>query len=162
MSPTEWPKANNKHVLREYSESMQQLLRKKKYNSGNRPSQHNIGSASFLTNNGGAIPSNVITLANTESSSDYLKYCRARNLQLHPARMPLGLPEFFVKMLTHKNDLVVDPFAGSNTTGAAAEALGRRWLAVEANRTYITGSRGRFPELATADHGPTLPAALGS
>jgi len=39
---------------------------------------------------------------------------------------------------------VLDPFAGSNTTGAVAEALGRRWIAVEANKEYAKGSKGRF------------------
>ena len=38
----------------------------------------------------------------------------------------------------------MDPFAGSNTTGYAAETLGRRWLSIEANETYIRGSIGRF------------------
>jgi len=37
-----------------------------------------------------------------------------------------------------------NPFAGSNTTGAAAEALGRKWISVEANPDYIKGPRGRF------------------
>ena len=36
------------------------------------------------------------------------------------------------------------PFAGSNTTGAVAEALRRKWVSIEANRDYIRGSRGRF------------------
>jgi DNA modification methylase len=40
--------------------------------------------------------------------------------------------------------LVLDPFAGSNTTGAVAEQLGRRWIAVEKNRTYAKDSELRF------------------
>jgi len=40
--------------------------------------------------------------------------------------------------------LVLDPFAGSNTTGAAAEKLGRRWIAIEPQDNYISGSLGRF------------------
>jgi hypothetical protein len=39
---------------------------------------------------------------------------------------------------------VLDPFAGSNTTGEAAESLGRRWLALECNRDYVIGSAFRF------------------
>jgi hypothetical protein len=54
------------------------------------------------------------------------------------------LPEFFVKLLTEPGDLVLDPFAGSNTTGEAAESLGRRSLASECNRDYLIGSAFRF------------------
>ena len=148
MSPTDRPKADNRRILKEYSASMQQLLKSGKYNAGKRPSEHHIGETSFLTNNQGAIPSNVISVANTHASSDYLAYCRAHNLPRHPARMPSHLPEFFIKFLTTPDDLVLDPFAGSNTTGAAAENLGRRWLAIEPQDDYIRGSRGRFPTLS--------------
>jgi DNA modification methylase len=144
MSKTDRPYADNRHVLTEYSDSMKELLAKQKYNTGKRPSQHNIGAKSFLTNNQGAIPSNVITLANTHSNSDYQAYCREHRLQPHPARMPSGLAEFFIKFLTKPGMLVLDPFGGSNTTGAAAEKLGRRWFVIEPDDNYIAGSRGRF------------------
>jgi site-specific DNA-methyltransferase (cytosine-N4-specific) len=58
--------------------------------------------------------------------------------------MPVGLAEFFIKFLTSPRNLVLDPFGGSNVTGAAAESLKRRWIAVEANGHYIQGSLGRF------------------
>ncbi len=144
MSPTEHPKADNREVLNPYSSSMLRLLEEQDYNSGKRPSEHAIGTTSFLANHGGAIPSNVLTLSNTVSNDRYQKYCRSRGIQLHPARMPLGLPDFFIRFLTAGGDLVLDPFSGSNTTGAVAESLGRRWLAIEANREYIAGSLGRF------------------
>jgi site-specific DNA-methyltransferase (cytosine-N4-specific) len=144
MSPTDRPYADNRNVLTEYSNSMKKLLANQKYNAGKRPSQHNIGTKSFLKNNAGAIPSNVLTLSNTHSSSDYLVYCRKNNIMPHPARMPPGLAEFFIKFLTKPYMLVLDPFGGSNTTGAAAEKLGRRWIAIEPNDEYIAASRGRF------------------
>lgn len=144
MAQTDRPHADNRQVLTEYSNSMQKLLERKRYNTGRRPSEHHIGKQSFLKNNAGAIPSNLITLANTQASSDYLNYCRENNFHPHPARMPGGLAEFFIKFLTKPNMLVLDPFAGSNTTGAAAERLGRRWLAIEPNESYLEGSRGRF------------------
>jgi site-specific DNA-methyltransferase (cytosine-N4-specific) len=62
----------------------------------------------------------------------------------HPARFPSKLPEFFIRMLTDPGDLVVDIFAGSNTTGMVAEAEGRRWLAFELNREYVAASVLRF------------------
>ena len=150
MSATDKPKADNRQVLTEYSESMKRLLKSGKYNSGKRPSEYNIGSKSFLRDNKGAIPSNVLTIANTRATSDYLRYCRAHDLQPHPARMPYELAEFFIKFLTDPEDLVLDPFAGSNTTGAVAERLKRKWFSIEPTEEYIEGSKGRFGELLTA------------
>jgi site-specific DNA-methyltransferase (cytosine-N4-specific) len=49
-----------------------------------------------------------------------------------------------VQFLTDKGDTVLDPFAGSNTTGAVAEGLGRRWLSVEADWQYAAHSISRF------------------
>lgn len=54
----------------------------------------------------------------------------------HPARFPLQLPTFFIKLLTRPGQLVFDPFAGTGTTGVAAEHLSRHWLAVELDPTY--------------------------
>lgn len=144
MSKTPYPKANNKNVLKEYSQGMKDLLRTKKYNTNKRPSEHSIGLTSFLSNNSGAIPSNVITAANTSVNKNYQEYCTKFNLVLHPARMPIQIPKFFINFLTDEGDLVFDPFGGSNTTGEAAELLKRKWIAIEPNEDYINGSRGRF------------------
>jgi DNA modification methylase len=62
----------------------------------------------------------------------------------HPARYPEQLVRFFVEFLTDKKDLVVDPFAGSNVTGAVSDQLGRRWVAGEIEPKYIEGSTARF------------------
>ena len=144
MSPVKKPKADNRAVVTPYSPSMQALLQRGDYNAGKRPSEHGIGAKSFLTNNGGAIPPNVLTFSNTHSNDAYQLYCRENHIPLHPARMPAGLAEFFVRFLTTQNDLVLDPFAGSNTTGSVAESLKRRWVSIESNLDYIRGSRGRF------------------
>ena len=144
LSKTPKPKANNRNVLVEYSSSMKRLLKKQSYNAGRRPSEHNIGEKSFLKDNKGAIPSNVITLSNTNSSDPYLKYCKEKGFKYHPARMPINLAKFFIKFLTAENDLVLDPFAGSNVTGYAAESLSRRWIGVEKDLEYATSSICRF------------------
>jgi DNA modification methylase len=145
MSPVARPRADNRAVLREYSDSMLSLLQRGTYNSGTRPSQHKIGATSFLHNNGGSIPPNVLTVSNTRSGDDYQKYCKSLGIRPHPARMQPEIVTFFVKFLTSQNDLVFDPFAGSNTTGAVAETLGRNWIASEMRTDYIAGSLGRFP-----------------
>lgn len=144
MSPQFRPKASNRSVLKQYSKAMEQLLKRQSYNAGKRPSEHNVRERSFLKQHEGAIPSNVLSFANTNSSDAYQKYCRAHDIKLHPARMPAGLAEFFIKFLTDEGDLVLDPFGGSNTTGAVAEKLKRRWVAFEPIQDYIQGSVGRF------------------
>jgi site-specific DNA-methyltransferase (cytosine-N4-specific) len=149
MSRSERPKADNRRILKNYSQAMRGLLSSKKYNAGKRPSEHNIGEKSFLKDNGGAIPPNVLTIANTKASDKYQKYCRDHNYPIHPSRMPTALAEFFIKFLTEPGDLVLDPFAGSNTTGAVAENLERRWVAIEAEEHYVAGSLGRFPDQYT-------------
>lgn len=123
---------------------MQRLLKNQSFNSGRRPSQHNISEKAFLTDNGGAISPNVLSISNTRSADLYQNYCRKNNLHPHPARMPPELADFFIKFLTNKGDIIFDPFAGSNTTGAAAEILKRFWISVEPNEDYIQSSKGRF------------------
>jgi DNA modification methylase len=142
LSPSPWPKASNRRVLQPYSSSMQDLL-KNGYKAKKRPSGHDI-SKKFSTDNGAAIPPNLIALANTESNSFYLRYCKERNIEPHPARYPAELPEFFIRMLTDAGDLVVDPFAGSCVTGEVCERIGRRWICAEVNEEYLRGALGRF------------------
>src|SRR3989304_6871115 len=115
LSPTSWPKASNRRVLSPYSSAMRDLL-KNGYKAKLRPSGHDI-SEKFSTDNKAAIPPNLIALANTESNSYYLRYCREHALSPHPARFPSEIPEYFIRMLTDPGDLVVDPFAGSCVTG---------------------------------------------
>ena len=66
------------------------------------------------------------------------------NIKGHPARFPMALPEFFIKFLTKENDLVVDIFSGSNTTGQVAEQLKRKWISFELSKEYVAASSFRF------------------
>lgn len=147
LSKSEWPKANVSNVLTEYSERMKKLIKNPEayYSPAKRPSGHDIGS-SFGKDNGGAIPSNLLQIPNSEASSKYLKLCKEVGIKAHPARFPAKLPEFFIRFLTEPNDLVVDIFAGSNTTGYVAEKEGRRWLAFEQLPEYLEASLFRFLE----------------
>jgi DNA modification methylase len=142
LSPTPWPKASNRRVLQPYSESMRDLL-ERGYRAKRRPSGHDI-SENFSIDNGASIPPNLISIANTESNSFYLRYCYENGLKAHPARFPATLPEYFVRMLTDKGDLVVDPFAGSCVTGEVCERLGRKWVCSEQVEDYLKGAKGRF------------------
>lgn len=155
LSKGDWPKADNTKVLAEYSRDMKRLLMRG-YQPRQRPSGHVI-TAKFLEDRGGSIPSNVIVPSNfiergnNESNSDYIRACSEAGYKPHPARFPRTLPEFFVKFLTDAEDVVVDPFSGSNMTGAVAEDLGRRWLSFEIKREYVKASRVRFNGVAVSE-----------
>ncbi len=160
LSKGEHPYADNRQVLEEYSADMRRLLQRG-YRAKKRPSGHNI-TLKFLQDHGGAIPSNVLRdrvegqddnqvvasnlleRGNNESNSEYIKLCAEHGLKPHPARFPAALPEFYIKFLTRPGGLVLDPFAGSNTTGAVAERLQRRWLSFEIEPKYVENSRLRF------------------
>ncbi len=156
LSKSEEPKADNRRVLNPYSKDMRRLLKSQKYNAGARPSGHVISESGFLKDHGGAISANVLELnedqgpesllkfSGTSWDSNYREYCKKLGIPAHPARMQASLAAFFIQFLTEADDVVLDPFSGSNTTGAVAENLGRQWIGVEADRTYVDGSRGRF------------------
>ena len=145
LSKTDEPKANIRNVLVPYSDRMKKLHEnpEKYYKPKERPSGHDIGK-SFATDNGGAIPSNLLEIPNTESNSSYIQFCRAVSTPPHPARFPQKLPIFFIKFLTDPGDRILDIFAGSNTTGAAAEETQRHWIAFEQNPSYLAASAFRF------------------
>jgi site-specific DNA-methyltransferase (cytosine-N4-specific) len=147
LSKTDYPKADVKRVLVPYSDRMKKLHQnpEKYYSPKVRPSGHDI-STGFAIDNGGAIPSNLLQIPNTESASQYLRLCNALNIDAHPARFPVDLPTFFIKFLTECGDVVLDIFAGSNTTGLAAETARRRWLAFEKEQQYLAASVFRFLE----------------
>lgn len=157
------PKANNRGVLKPYSESQIKLM-EQGYKPKKRPSEHDI-SDKFDRDNNGAIPPNiiadeleyegmigepiqipvnVIAASNTSSNDQYLRLCREYKVQPHPARFPRALPEFVIGLCTEVGDVVLDPFAGSNMTGFVAEAMGRKWIALDQNEEYLRGSTFRF------------------
>jgi site-specific DNA-methyltransferase (cytosine-N4-specific) len=145
FSKTDFPKANVSNVLVPYSERMKKLLKnpEKFYSAKKRPSGHDI-SNKFSIDNGGAIPSNLLQIANSNSNDRYDRFCKLLSIKRHPARFPRQLPEFFVKFLTDPGDLVLDIFSGSNTTGEVCESLGRKWLAFDNDVEYGAASACRF------------------
>jgi site-specific DNA-methyltransferase (cytosine-N4-specific) len=152
FSKTDFPKADVRKVLAPYSDRMKKLIEDPEsfYTPKKRPSGHDI-SAGFGKDNGGAIPSNLLSIPNTDSNSNYLRLCKELGLERHPARFPSELPTFFIKMLTDEGDVVLDIFGGSNTTGFTAETLKRKWLTFEINQEYLATSVFRFLEGHNSD-----------
>ncbi len=152
LSKTPWPKADNRNVLRAYSKDMYRL-NERGVGRTTRPSGHNIKPSFGEVDPGGSIPPNVVDselptdmlrFGNNAANDAYTLRCKESGLKVHPARFPAALPGFFIRLLTDYSDLILDPFAGSNTTGAVAEKLERRWLAVENVEAYLEASRFRF------------------
>lgn len=142
LSPTPWPKADNRRVLKGYSEDMEKLI-ERGLRETKRPSGHNI-TENFSEDRGGSIPSNFLEWGNNDSNSAFMRACRERDIDTHPARFPHVLPQFFIRLLTEPGDLVLDPFAGSNTTGKVADSLERLWLAIDNEEDYVRTSALRF------------------
>lgn len=159
LSKTPWPKADNKAVLRPYSEDMIRLNRRG-VRATTRPSGHTIKTSFDKIEAGGSIPTNVVEIdspadmlkfGNNAANDSYSVRIKEAGMKIHPARFPAALPDFFIKLLTGPDDVVVDPFAGSNTTGSVAEVLNRRWLAIECVEEYLLGSRFRFTSASLND-----------
>ena len=147
FSKTEFPKADVSNVLTEYSDRMKKLLKdpEKFYDAKKRPSGHDI-SKGFGKDNKGAIPSNLLQIPNSESNGGYMSGCKTIGIKSHPARFPAKLPEFFIKFLTEPDDIVVDIFSGSNTTGYVAETQKRYWYSFDEEIEYVSASAFRFLE----------------
>jgi site-specific DNA-methyltransferase (adenine-specific) len=62
---------------------------------------------------------------------------------LTKATFSMDIPTKAIKILSYKNDVILDPFAGSGTTLVAAEILGRRWLGVELSENYAKVAQER-------------------
>jgi site-specific DNA-methyltransferase (cytosine-N4-specific) len=146
FSKSDFPKANVKNILTPYSDRMKKLLNDPDafYKPKKRPSGHDISKNFGTNNNGGAIPSNLLQFSNSDSGSSYFRLCKQFDAKRHPARFPNKLPKFFIDFLTDEKDIVVDIFAGSNTTGEEAEKAKRRWISCDLDREYLAASCFRF------------------
>jgi site-specific DNA-methyltransferase (adenine-specific) len=78
---------------------------------------------------------------------------------LTKATFSMDIPTKAIKILSYKNDIVMDPFAGSGTSLVAAQILDRRWLGIELSENYTNIARTRveyFKTLETLQENPPL------
>jgi site-specific DNA-methyltransferase (adenine-specific) len=66
----------------------------------------------------------------------------------HPAPFPEELPHRLIQLFTFKDDVVLDPFAGSGTTCLTAARAGRRYVGYEVNLDYVRLAQGRIESLS--------------
>ena len=153
FSKGDWPKADVTKVLTPYSDRMKKLLDDPEgfFQAAKRPSGHDITLKFGEKENAGAIPSNLLQISNTDSNSFYMRTLKALDEDRHPARFPPELPAFFIRLLTDPDDVVVDIFSGSNTSGIVAEQLSRRWISIDLEKNYVILSAVRFMEGEDSD-----------
>lgn len=76
--------------------------------------------------------------------------------QLTKATFSLDIPSKAIKILTFKNDIVLDPFCGSGTSLCAAEILDRNWVGIEISENYSNVSRKRVQHFIDRKNQPEL------
>jgi site-specific DNA-methyltransferase (adenine-specific) len=67
----------------------------------------------------------------------------------HPTQKPIDLLQRIVLASTDRNDLILDPFAGSSTTGLAAYYYDRKYVGIDTDEQYLELSKKRFENLAS-------------
>lgn len=111
----------------------------------------------------GKIPRNVIERGHMcRDTLAYRRHAKELGLPIHGAMQPTAIPDFFIRLLTTPEELVVDPFGGTIRSGLAAERLGRRWLVVEWMLQYIRGAAELFRDAKGFRLHPALQSLRGT
>lgn len=141
-------KADNRRVLEPHSERHLKLMqgggeqRDASYSDGAYTLRAGRSFSQFTE---GKIPRNVLSIGHSCAEHHrHNKTLDALGIPRHGAPMPMALAMFLIRFLTEVNDLVVDLFGGSGTTGKAAEDLLRPWITVDCMYEYIRGSAERY------------------
>lgn len=140
-------RSDNRRVLQPHTERHLALIAAggEKRTASYADDSHTIRASAFGKRTPGRIPRNVLNFAhNCKEHSHYRKRTRQLGLPVHGAMFPPALVKFLIEFLSEPGELVVDGFAGSLTTAAVAESLGRLWMASETIWEYIRGGAERF------------------
>jgi site-specific DNA-methyltransferase (adenine-specific) len=78
----------------------------------------------------------------------------------HPAPFPVELPLRLIELYTYRDDLVLDPFMGSGTTGVAAVRTGRRFVGYDTETTYVDMAEQRIRGERELSLNETAPAEV--
>ncbi|MEA2905111.1 MAG: modification methylase [Alphaproteobacteria bacterium] len=77
--------------------------------------------------------------------------------KLHPTQKPQTLLARVILSSSRPDDLVLDPFCGTGTTGAVAKRLGRRFVGFERDRAYATAAQSRIAAVVPLEHATLAP-----
>lgn len=148
FSKTKLPKANAHKVLMQYSNSFAKKIRdvSRKHLTGMRymPSGHSLKTERICKDRGGSIPVNYVYASMNDGSQEYMEEWKKRGLDVHPARYPEMLCDFWLLFLTEPSDVVFDPFTGSGTTLSSAKRLGRRYIGCDISKMFIEATQIRL------------------
>ena len=127
-------------IRKPYSKSMINIIKgneikRGKRNNNTRPSRHSFNLNHAWDNKGGSDPGSVIVVSNTVSRGILQELCNTMGIK-HPARYPEKLVDFFLLSGTNEGDMVLDPFAGSGTTGVVAYKNKRKYLCIDVNDDF--------------------------
>jgi len=78
--------------------------------------------------------------------SNVLQFATVCNNKNHSAVFPEELPEWFIKLFTQANDLVLDPFLGSGTTSEVAQRMGRNSIGIEIIPEYVEMAKAKVEQ----------------
>lgn len=70
--------------------------------------------------------------------------------KIHPTQKPQKLMEKLIEIHSNVSDTILDPFAGSGSTGLAALKLNRKFILIEKDKNYYEKSKERFDKIATS------------
>ena len=82
-------------------------------------------------------------LLNGGRDTNVLNFSRVSKLE-HPTQKPVDINEFLIKKSTNENETILDPFAGSGTTGVACKKLNRNYILIEKEPEYIEIIKNRL------------------
>ncbi len=94
------------------------------------------------SSNYGTINPEIITEASDRYPVSILYFPRDKS-KSHPTQKPLSLMEYLIKTYSNVGETILDPFAGSGTTGVAAKRLGRNAIMYELSDEYLALTRRR-------------------
>ena len=78
---------------------------------------------------------------------DYRKfYLTSCKKGVHPAEKPIELLKRFIKVSSEENELIIDPFMGSGSTGVACKHLNRNFIGIELDNNYFEIAKKRIEE----------------
>ena len=84
--------------------------------------------------------------------ADYFRHCivghttREDGERVHPTQKPIAMMKWLISYLSNPDDIILDPFAGSGTTLAAAKSLGRKYIGIEKEEKYVNTCKERLAQ----------------
>lgn len=99
---------------------------------------------------GGRVPYNVLTSYNLDTPTNFIDIKKPRGIESikgHPTQKPIKLLQWLIKLVTNENDIILDPFSGTGTTGEAAILLNRHCILIEKENDYMNIINDRLHKL---------------